>query len=152
MVLGGPSIIYNAVVQSLVEGEINVAQAAAFMVLLHAKVHTLTLDHQVYDDAFLHMLCIRRKVCAVTFNPQAVQTTSYARHPTHDILRTTSYAKHPDPKGVDDQNLAALIAVLSVVCPACTCQYAVVEGNLHATKHDIAVGSAERSCVVCNTG
>lgn len=43
MVMTGLSIIYLADVQSLVEGEINVAQAAAFMVLLHAKVHTLNL-------------------------------------------------------------------------------------------------------------
>ena len=40
MVMTGPLIIHSAYVQSLVEGEINVAQAAAFMVLLHAKVHT----------------------------------------------------------------------------------------------------------------
>lgn len=33
--------------QSLVEGEINVAQAAAFMVLLHAKVHTLSHSQQL---------------------------------------------------------------------------------------------------------
>ena len=43
MVVTRPSIIHIADVQSLVEGEINVAQAAAFMVLLHAKVHTLNL-------------------------------------------------------------------------------------------------------------
>lgn len=43
MTVTGPPNNYIADVQSLVEGDINVAQAAAFMVLLHAKVYTLTL-------------------------------------------------------------------------------------------------------------
>lgn len=38
MTVTGPPNNSIADVQSLVEGEINVAQAAAFMVLLHAKV------------------------------------------------------------------------------------------------------------------
>ena len=57
MVITGPSITYIADVQSLVEGEINVAQAAAFMVLLHAKVRTLNLaQSSVYRCLSAHTL------------------------------------------------------------------------------------------------
>ncbi len=54
-----PHMLSNASLQSIVDGEINVAQATAFMVLLHSKV-MLHVQHDLLvaiNQVILHTLC-----------------------------------------------------------------------------------------------